>query len=94
MTVSILKCVHCETDNSVAQCSKCGRNFVVTTEHLAGKLRDFDAGPVANPDAPPPATCDFCGYQTLGDPMATVSAGLRQRTCPACHTEFLSAHGL
>jgi hypothetical protein len=43
----------------------------MTTDHLAGKLRDFDAGPVANPDAPPPATCDFCGYQTLGDPMAT-----------------------
>ena len=66
----------------------------MTTDHLSGKLRDFDAGPITNPDAPPPAMCDFCAYEPLGDPMATVSAGLRQRTSPACHTEFLSAHGL
>jgi hypothetical protein len=89
-----ITCTHCHTDNTVTQCLECGRNFAVTTAHLAGSLRDFDSGPIANLTGAPPSRCDFCSHQLLGDTLAALEAGLRQRTCPACHTEFLSAHGL
>ena len=93
MSVEILKCAHCNTDNTVAECPKCGRSYVITTAHIEGRLRDYDAGPVSHLKAVILSTCDFCIHQILGDASAAVSAGLRQRTCPACHTEFLSEHG-
>ena len=90
----VITCTHCHTDNTVTQCLECGRNFAVTMAHLAGKLRDFDSGPIGNLTVAAPSRCDFCSYQLLGDTLAALEAGLRQRTCPACHTEFLSEHGL
>ena len=66
---------------------------MITTAHIEGRLRDYDAGPVSHLKAVLISTCDFCMHQILGDASAAVSAGLRQRTCPACHTEFLSQHG-
>lgn len=94
MSVTLLKCGHCETDNTVAGCPKCGRGYVITTAHVEGRLRDFDAGPVGDLKAVLLSQCDFCIQKFLGDAAAAVSAGLRQRTCPACRTEFLSQHGL
>ena len=90
----VITCAHCHTDNTVTQCLECGRNFAVTVAHLAGKLRDFDSAPITNLTTAAPSRCDFCSYQILGDKLAALEAGLRQRTCPACHTEFLSDHGL
>ena len=66
---------------------------MITTAHIEGRLRDFDAGPVNREKHVVLSTCDFCMHQIVGDASAAVSAGLRQRTCPACHTEFLSQHG-
>ena len=93
MSVGLLKCGHCGTDNTVAECPKCRRSYVITTAHIEGRLRDYDAGPVSHLKAVILSTCDFCMHRILGDAPAAVSAGLRQRTCPACHTEFLSQHG-
>jgi len=93
MSVGILKCGHCNTDNTVAECPRCGRSYVITTAHIEGRLRDYDAGPVSQEKTVLLSTCDFCMHQIVGDASAAVSAGLRQRTCPACHTEFLSQHG-
>jgi len=93
MSVVILKCGHCDTDNTVADCPKCGRSYVITTAHIEGRLRDYDAGPVSHLKAMILSTCDFCIHQILGDASAAASAGLRQRTCPVCRTEFLSLHG-
>ena len=93
MSVVLLKCGHCQTENTVAECPKCGRGYVITTAHLEGRLRDYDAGPVNHLRAVIVSQCDFCLQKILGDPAAAVPAGLRQRTCPACHTEFLSQHG-
>jgi hypothetical protein len=66
---------------------------VLTTAHLEGRLREFEDGPL---DAFPPGAatplCDFCASKAAGLGLAeVVSAGLRQKTCPTCHTEVLSA---
>lgn len=92
--LNILKCGNCNTENSVARCRKCGRGFVVTAEHLEGRLRDFDATPVVATNADAPGFCDFCTFESLGNGVIDkLNAGLRQKTCPSCHTEFLSEHG-
>lgn len=66
---------------------------MITTAHVEGRLRDYDAGPVSHLRAVLLGQCDFCVRQFLGETAAAVAAGLTQRTCPACHTEFLSQHG-
>lgn len=92
MSVGILKCAHCNTDNTVAECPKCQRSYVITTAHREGRLRDYDAGPVSHLKFVLLSDCDFCIHQILEDASAAISAGLRQRTCPVCHREFLSGH--
>ena len=93
MGVRLLKCEHCNTDNLVAECGRCARSYVITTAHVEGRLRDFDAGPVSHLTHVLLSDCDFCLRQSLGDSLETASAGLRQRTCASCHTEFLTEHG-
>jgi hypothetical protein len=85
-------CRHCDTANLVAECRQDARSFVLTTGHLEGRLREFDDGPVEQlPEGFEVPLCDFCSAKAAGlGPAETTSAGLRQKTCPACHTEFLS----
>ena len=85
-------CQHCGTENFVAECPQDGRSFVLTTAHLEGRLREFDdrSVQVLSRDVKTPL-CDFCASKAAGlGPSEVVLAGLRQKTCPACHTEFLS----
>lgn len=80
--------------NSAARCTKCDRGFVVTTCHLAGQLRDETAKAVSDSIVEAPEICDFCSFELAGrGPMERIPAGLRQRTCPSCRTEFLTDHG-
>jgi hypothetical protein len=85
-------CAHCGTENFVAECPEDGRSFVLTTANLEGRLREFEDGPIdAFPPGAEPPLCDFCASKAAGLGLAeVVNAGLRQKTCPACHTEFLS----
>jgi hypothetical protein len=72
-------------------CDACGRHFVVTADHVAGRARGFETEPLsALPDASF-VICDFCSADA---PIEKVNAGLRQKTCAACHTEFLRALGI
>ena len=94
MDMRMLRCGHCGTDNAVTVC-RCGRYFVVTDAHLAGEPRRFDSRPVYELPCDEFNTCDFCAASAAGlGPLQAVQAGLSQQTCPACHTEFLSQHGL
>ena len=85
-------CEHCGTQNFVAECRQDGRRFVLTTAHLEGRLREFDDGPIQElPVGFELPLCDFCASKARGlGPMETTMAGLRQGTCPACHTECLA----
>ena len=95
MNTRMLRCEHCGTDNAVAACRGCWRYFVVTASHLAGELRAFDSQPVDGPPDRELDTCDLCAPRAAGlGPLQAVQAGLSQQTCPHCHTEFLSGHGL
>ncbi len=95
MDTRVLRCGHCGTDNAVAACRTCGRYFIVTQAHLAGEFRQFECQPVSQLPATEFDVCDFCATKSSGlNPARSVEAGLRQRTCASCHTEFLSGHGL
>ena len=91
MAPVVLECGHCGCRNVVARCDTCDRPFVVTSGHLAGKPRSFEASAVFELPSSLPPYCDFCSESS---PIQRVNAGLRQRTCAGCHTEFLSAHSL
>ena len=94
MLVEVLECQHCGTMNSAARCSQCERGFVITTCHLAGLLRNETAQATADPNTEAPSICDFCSFKAAGRPATeNVGAGLRQRICLSCRTEFLSGHG-
>jgi hypothetical protein len=43
MKYKVLNCGHCETQNAVALCDKCGRYFVVTQSHILGLMRTFES---------------------------------------------------
>jgi hypothetical protein len=91
----VLRCGHCGVANAVGICDRCSRAFVISAGRAAGGIREFDDRPLA--ECPPDeiAACDFCDAKERGvPPVETASRGLRQRTCAACHTEFLSGHGL
>ncbi len=95
MTVQLLKCGHCAINNTVATCTKCKRSFVVVARHLNGDVRQFDDAPLqVLPTDMANAGCDFCFEKRSGKLAEEISAGLRQRTCAACHTEFLTQYGL
>ena len=89
-----LTCGNCGTLNSVAVCSRDDKAFVITQSHLTTGKRELESGPVAELPADFVAgLCDFCLAVDAGGGMQAVSAGMRQRTCPVCRTEFLSDHG-
>ena len=89
MAERVLTCPHCSTTNVVAQCCRCDRWFVVTLAALEDRIRDFDDVAIAVA----PGTellCDFDAAKDRGETsVAAVNAGLRQNTCPACHTAFI-----
>ena len=90
-----INCQHCGTANTVCICEQCEKPFVLTAARLNGQLRAFESEPVASIDVEVPALCDFCAAKVAGvSAMERVSAGMRQRTCLKCHTEFLTEHGL
>ena len=89
-----IKCENCGTANIVATCS-CGRAFVLTVSHVQNRRREYKDEPVSElPDDFDVPCCDFCAAKAWGDPGEAVNLGLRQRTCPVCHSEFLSHHNL
>jgi hypothetical protein len=92
MPVAQRTCRHCGASNLVAECERDGRRFVLTTAHLEGRAREVEDGPLEQlPPGFKAPLCDFCAAKAAGQaPSQTTSAALRQRTCPACHTEFLS----
>ncbi len=76
----------------VAGCKLCGRSYVLTTAHIEGRMRDAEAKSVGNQRAVLIGyTCDACLAKYYGD---EAEAEQQQRTCPTCHKEFLSQHGL
>jgi len=91
MACRVLQCGHCGVGNAVGICSHCGQAFVISASRAAGGTREFDDQPL---DECPPVDlemCDFCDAKMRGEnPMQTTNRGLRQRTCVACRTEFLS----
>ena len=91
-----LKCGNCGTENVVATCLKCGKAFVITEAHLKGQPRSFDSPAVGELPAgfAMPTECDFCAAQSRDNIAGAVESGLRQRTCPKCHKEFLSDYKL
>jgi hypothetical protein len=87
-------CTHCNTQNLITSCKRCGRGFVLTRAHAEGQLRTFDDGPISEVPAEFQGVCDFDAATDAALPLDQVAAaGMRQRTCPVCHTEFLSGHG-
>lgn len=87
-----LICGHCSTANMVAGCQHCGRSYVLTDANLEGRMRDAEAKPVGNQRVIFTSfTCDACLAKYYGN---EAEAERQQRTCPACHKEFLSQHGL
>ena len=85
------RCRHCGTINQVARCEECDREYVVTVAHVEGRLRTYDdPGLLMAPENYGPLICDFCSARRMGLSVQAVDAGLRQATCPTCHTEFLS----
>jgi RNA polymerase subunit RPABC4/transcription elongation factor Spt4 len=85
-------CRHCGTVVAVAECPACGRGFALTVAHRAQRLRDFEDAPLTAAEVDfEIGLCDFCASKAAGNsPEMTVNAGMRQPTCPHCHTEFLS----
>jgi transcription elongation factor Elf1 len=88
---AILACPHCHVANTVLECPKCGKRYVLTTAHIEGRPRDAEAKPVSHLRAVLLGTCDACIAQIIGH---VPDAEMRQRTCPACNEEFLSHYGL
>jgi hypothetical protein len=92
--MQILRCVHCETDNVVEVCKECGRAFVITKMRVEEGMRKYEDAPLS--ELPPVniQPCDYCLSKKNSESMIEqLNKGLQQRTCPKCHTEFLSAHG-
>jgi hypothetical protein len=93
--VQILACGNCRTLNLVDVCTECGRAFVITKTRVEAGTRQYaDTALSELPDSII-QPCDYCLSKRNNEPIPErLSKGLRQRTCPACHSEFLSAHGL
>jgi hypothetical protein len=90
-----VKCGNCEAANTVGTCGICRRHFVITRNRLTNGERLYNDQPIESPPSEIVQPCDFCRAQELKlGPTVSVTAGLRQRTCPSCKTEFLSQHGL
>jgi hypothetical protein len=95
MACRVLRCGHCEVDNAVGICKRCGRAFVISVSRAKGSTREFDDHPLEECPSDDIDTCDFCDAKVRSESLvAQARRGLQQRTCVACHTEFLSGHGL
>jgi hypothetical protein len=93
--MQILKCGNCGTLNVIDVCTECGRSYVLTKNRIEEGVRKFEDEPLNKFPDVKINLCDFChAKQTSGNSLKTIDAGLRQRTCPKCHTEFLSAYGI
>jgi hypothetical protein len=85
-------CPQCGTLAVVATCRRCGREFALTVAHRDGRPRTYDDGPLdPSGDVPDISRCDFCDARARGETLAAVRAGLRQSTCPGCHTGLVPA---
>ena len=96
MKFTELDCPRCNTKNLVAECSNCGRHFVLVDCHLKDTVRGNNSRPVQRSLIPENYSrcCDYC-IQKEGKQLArAIFAGLIQTTCPVCNTEFLRHHGL
>jgi hypothetical protein len=86
--VGEVACRNCGNTVSLARCTRCGRDFALTVAHVENRPREFNDGPAA--DIPAVELCDYCAAQDRGEPPTdVVNAGLRQKTCPVCHTDAL-----
>jgi hypothetical protein len=96
MKITELECPHCKTKNVVAQCPNCDRYFVLINDYLDDSVRKFESKPIEISKIPSNFTrwCDFCTDRKPKQLAKSISSGLSQRTCPTCHTEFLSSWGL
>jgi hypothetical protein len=85
-------CNHCGAPLSIDSCFNCGRLFVYTVASLENRRREFDDEPLLPPhDIEASGLCDYCAAKERGEPpVDLVNAGLRQKTCPFCHTDTLS----
>ncbi len=92
--MQLLRCGHCDTENTVSACRKCGRFFVITQSRIQGERRRFESQPVEVLPDGSFETCDFCAAKAAGLQIHQVmNAALSQQTCARCHTQFLSQHG-
>jgi hypothetical protein len=90
-----LTCSHCGAANVVAVCSRCERAFVISERRITEGMRQTADAPWKEPSGLEVQPCDFCVSKDMKEALTVrVDRGLRQRTCPACNKEFLSAHGL
>ncbi len=93
--MKILTCGHCATQNTVDICSRCSRAFVVTKARVAEGMRRPDDAPYIDASTTGVQPCDFCLSKDMHESVTQrMERGVRQRTCPVCAKEFLSAHGL
>ncbi|MFC1783581.1 hypothetical protein ACFL02_08350 [Planctomycetota bacterium] len=63
---------------------------MITKHHLYGEIREFNSEPVSEPPDFDIPLCDFCQakIQKL-KPMQVLDSGMRQLTCPKCHSTFI-----
>lgn len=95
MNYRVLRCGHCDTQNAVGVCAKCGRYFVITESHAQGQGRTYESAALGEFPSRIIELCDFCSVRAAGgSPTHVVEAGLRQQTCANCHREFLSRYSL
>jgi len=81
-------CESCGTRIGIETCAECGRGFALTAAHAEGRPREFEDGPLQDSSQVLPVElCDFCAAKERRERAGTiVEAGMRQNTCPACHT--------
>lgn len=73
----------------MADCSLCGKPFVVTVAHEEGRRRRYEDGPAGAVDDRDVWICDFDVAKALDTPVNAVNEGMRQTTCPTCHTQMV-----
>jgi hypothetical protein len=93
--MKIFRCPHCQSDNTVNTCERCGRHFVITMKRMVGGRREFDDLPVTSIPLNEIQPCDLCISKEGNEKLnKQISIGLSQRTCPNCHTDFLSSYDI
>lgn len=83
-----VECRECGSAIDVETCVRCGRDFALTVAHAESRPREFDDQPAEGRVSV--ELCDFCAARDRGESgEIVVNAGLRQKTCPVCHTDAL-----